>query len=107
MYVHHDRVWDAESSSRLAAFKRLRAALCGPLARNTPLAAAADIVARGLCERRDRVYAPGFVRFIRWLSTPLHSTLAERDFLQAMPEIEHAFANDVAIHGVAKASGGA
>jgi NAD(P)-dependent dehydrogenase (short-subunit alcohol dehydrogenase family) len=96
-----------QNAGQLSAFKRLRAALRGPLARDMPLAAAADIVARGLCERRDRVYAPGYVRFIRWLRTPLHSTLAERDFRQAMPEIEHAFANDVAMHGVAKASGGA
>jgi NAD(P)-dependent dehydrogenase (short-subunit alcohol dehydrogenase family) len=95
------------NAEQLTAFKRLRAALRGPLARDMPLAAAADIVARGLCERRDRVYAPGYVRFIRWLRTPMHSTIAERDFRQAMPEIERAFASDVAIHGVGKASGGA
>jgi NAD(P)-dependent dehydrogenase (short-subunit alcohol dehydrogenase family) len=96
-----------DNAERLTAFKRLRAALRGPLARDMPLAAAADIVARGLCERRDRIYAPGYVRFIRWLRTPLHSTFAERDFRQAMPEIERAFASDVATHGVSKASGGA
>jgi NAD(P)-dependent dehydrogenase (short-subunit alcohol dehydrogenase family) len=96
-----------DNAERLTAFKRLRAALRGPLARDMPLAAAADIVARGLCERRDRIYAPGYVRFIRWLRTPLHSTIAERDFRQAMPEIERAFASDVATHGVGKASGGA
>lgn len=95
-----------DKAVQLTAFKRLREALPAPLRGDMPLSAAADIVARGLCERRDRVYAPGYVRLMRWLRTPLHSVLAERDFRQAMPEIERAFANDVAIHGVAKASGG-
>ncbi len=87
-----------------AAFRRLRAAMPPPLRRDMPLAEAAEQVARGICERRARVYVPGFVRLMRWLRTPLHSMLGERDMRRAMPQIEAAFAEDVAVHGTAGAS---
>jgi NAD(P)-dependent dehydrogenase (short-subunit alcohol dehydrogenase family) len=91
----------AEQSS---AFKRLRASMRGAFGRDMPLADAAAIIARGIAERRRHVYAPGYVRLVQGLRTLLHTELGERDFRRAMPEIEQAFAQDVATLGAAQAS---
>lgn len=93
------------NADELAGFRRLRAALPSPLRRDMPVEEAARRIARGIAERRARVYLPRFVRFLRWLRTPLHTTLGERDSRRAMPEIEAAWHQDVAHHGVAEASG--
>lgn len=86
------------------AFRRLRTAFPAPLRRDMPLPMAAQAIARGIADRRARVYLPGYVRLIRWLRTPLHSTLAERDLRRAAPGIEDAFAQHVAELGAADAS---
>jgi NAD(P)-dependent dehydrogenase (short-subunit alcohol dehydrogenase family) len=86
-------VLDAEA---LVVFRTLRAMLPPPLRRDMPLAEAAERIARGIAERRERLYLPGFVRLFRWLRTPLRSAVGERDMRRAMPEVERAFAADVA-----------
>lgn len=88
----------------LAVFRLLRAKLPPPLRRDMPLAEAAERIAQGIAERRDRLYVPGFVRLFRWLRTPLHSAFGEREMRRAMPEVERAFAADVAALGVAGVS---
>ena len=69
-----------------------------------PVEEAARRIAHGIAERRARVYLPHFVRLLRWLRTPLHTTLGERDTRRAMPEIEAAWRHDVANRGVEGAS---
>jgi NAD(P)-dependent dehydrogenase (short-subunit alcohol dehydrogenase family) len=93
-----------DKAEQSAGFKRLRASMRGALGQDMPLADAAAIIARGIAERRRHVYAPGYVRFVHWLRTVLHTDLGERDFRRAMPEIEQAFAQDVATLGAAQAS---
>lgn len=88
----------------LSAFRRLRAALPTPLRADLALARAAKQIARGIAQRRARVYVPGYVRIMRWLRTPLHSALGERDLRRAMPEIAAAWRQDVATRGLAAAS---
>lgn len=87
-----------------AAFRALRAALPPPLRKDMPLPEAAEAIARCIAERRERAYLPGFVRAIRWLRTPLHTTIGERDLRRAAPAIEAAFADFAAEHGAAAAS---
>lgn len=91
----------------LATFRCLRAALPPFLRRDTPVDEAAVLIAQGLAERRDRVYVPGFVRWLRWLRTPMHTRFGERDIRRVMPEVEAAFAADVAALGVGAVSMGA
>jgi NAD(P)-dependent dehydrogenase (short-subunit alcohol dehydrogenase family) len=88
----------------LTAFRRLRAAMPSALRRDLGLDEAAELIATGLAERRDRVYVPGWVRLLRWLRTPLHTRGAERDMRKAMPQIEAAFHADLSEHGTALAS---
>jgi NAD(P)-dependent dehydrogenase (short-subunit alcohol dehydrogenase family) len=91
-------------AQHLSAFNRLRAAMPAFLRRDMPLADAAAAIARGIAERRARVYLPGWVRWMRWLRTPLHSTLGERDMRLAMPDVEVTYQRDLAARGVAEAS---
>ncbi len=91
----------------LSAFRRLRQAMPPPLRRDLSLDQAAELLAVGLEQRRDRVFVPGWIRLLRWLRTPLHTRGAERDMRLAMPEIETAFLTDVAARGVAGASSSA
>jgi NAD(P)-dependent dehydrogenase (short-subunit alcohol dehydrogenase family) len=93
-----------DKAEQSRAFKRLRASMPGALGRNMPLADAAAIVARGIAQRQRHVYAPGYVRFVHWLRTLLHTEVAEHHFRRAMPDIEQAFAQDVAALGAAQAS---
>lgn len=87
-----------------ASFRTLRAILPAPLRRDMPVDEAATHIAAGIAARRDRVYLPRFVGLLRWLRTPLHTTLGERDLRRAMPAVERSYAADVAQHGVAGAS---
>lgn len=84
------------NGEQFSAFRRLRAALPPPLRNELSVEDAAALLAHGLAERRDRVYVPGFVRLMRWLRTPLHTRVMERDMRQAMPEMEQAFVADMA-----------
>lgn len=94
-----------QQADRFHGFQRLRSALPAPLRRDMPAGEAARVIARGLSERRDRVYLPGFVGLLRWLRTPLHTVTGERDVRRAMPEVEQAWRRDVAALGLAEASG--
>lgn len=76
------------------AFARLRAAMAGPFARETPLATAASIIADGLQARARRVFVPGWVRWLFALRSLLHTAGAERDQLAAAPDLERLYLED-------------
>ena len=70
------------------SFVRLRATMPGPLGREIPAARAAALIADGI-ERRDRrIWVPGWVRALHWLRALLHTQMAERELLRAVPEME-------------------
>lgn len=75
-------------------FARLRRAMRGPLARETPLDAAAALIADGLLARRRRVFVPGWVRALFVLRSALHTQPVEREQLAAAPELEALYLED-------------
>ena len=77
------------------AFNRLRAAMTGPFAKETPLAIAAPIIADGLQARARRVFVPGWVRWLFALRSLLHTAPAEREQLAAAPDLERLYLQDL------------
>lgn len=77
------------------SFARLRAAMAGPLGRETPLDEAAGIIAQGLLARRRRVFVPGWVRWVFALRSALHTPPLERDYLAAAPDLEALYLEDL------------
>jgi NAD(P)-dependent dehydrogenase (short-subunit alcohol dehydrogenase family) len=77
------------------AFVRLRQSMVGPLGRETPLEAAAPLIAAGILERRRRVFVPGWVRWLFALRAALHTRPIERDLLAAAPELESFYLDDM------------
>jgi len=65
-----------------------------PLARETPLDAAAALIADGLLARRRRVFVPGWVRALFVLRSALHTRPVEREQLAAAPELEALYLED-------------
>lgn len=76
-------------------FERLRRTMRGPLGRETPLAEAAALIADGLLARRRRVFVPGWVRWIFVLRSALHTRPMERDALDAAPQLEALYLEDL------------
>jgi len=81
------------------SFVRLRATMPGPLGREIPVAAAAEMIADGLACRSRQVWVPGWVRVMHWLRALLHTPLAERELLRAAPEMEAYFLQGLASEG--------
>ena len=77
------------------AFQRLRAAMVGPFAKETPLSVAAPIIADGLQARARRVFVPGWVRWLFALRSLLHTVPAEREQLAAAPDLERLYLEDL------------
>ena len=69
-------------------FVRLRATMPGPLGREIPAARAAVMIADGIERRQRRIWVPGWVRALHWLRALLHTPVAERELLRAVPEME-------------------
>ncbi len=85
------------------AFARLRAAMAGPMGRETSLAVAAPLIAEGILGRRRRVFVPGWVRWLFVLRSLLHTRPLEREQLAAAKELEALYLDDVAHAVVAPA----
>ncbi len=77
------------------AFARLRQALTGPMARETPLEVAAPLIAEGILARRRRVFVPGWVRWLFALRSLLHTRPFERRQLAAAQDLEALYLDDV------------
>lgn len=84
---------DGARASR--TFTRLRRAMRGPLGRETPLDAAAALIADGLLARRARVFVPGWLRWAFALRAALHTPALQRDALAAAPDLEAAYLEDL------------
>jgi NAD(P)-dependent dehydrogenase (short-subunit alcohol dehydrogenase family) len=86
------------------SFVRLRATMPGPLGREISAARAAILIADGI-ERRDRrVWVPGWVRALHWLRALLHTPMAERELLRAVPEMETHYLQGLAQAGALASS---
>jgi NAD(P)-dependent dehydrogenase (short-subunit alcohol dehydrogenase family) len=86
------------------SFVRLRATMPGPLGREIPAARAASLIADGI-ERRDRrLWVPGWVRALHWLRALLHTPLAERELMRAVPEMEMHYLQGLAQAGALASS---
>jgi NAD(P)-dependent dehydrogenase (short-subunit alcohol dehydrogenase family) len=77
------------------ALARLRQTMSGPLGRETPLAAAAPLIAEGILARRRRVFVPGWARWLFALRSLLHTRPMEREQLAAAKELEALYLDDV------------
>lgn len=81
------------------AFARLRAAMPALLNAETSASDAARLIADGIERRAARIWVPGWVRLLHWLRALLHTRLAERELLRAVPDIERLYAEGVVASG--------
>ncbi|NQW94734.1 MAG: SDR family NAD(P)-dependent oxidoreductase [Polaromonas sp.] len=88
----------------LPAFVRLKSTMPAPMRRAMPVSQAADMIVDGIQRRARRIWVPGWVRLLHWLRAALHTSLAERDLLQAAPEMEKLFEQTIATSGVKASS---
>ena len=81
------------------SFVRLRATMPGPLGREIPAARAAALIVDGIERRQRRIWVPGWVRALHWLRALLHTPVAERELLRAVPEMEMHYLQGLAQSG--------
>jgi NAD(P)-dependent dehydrogenase (short-subunit alcohol dehydrogenase family) len=86
------------------AFRRLRATMPAPLRRAIEAPVAAKMICKGIELRARRIWVPGWVRWLHWMRAALHTPLAERQLLQAAPEMEQLFLDTIASSGVKASS---
>ena len=86
------------------AFVRLKRTMPPRLRRAIPAAAAAEMIVKGMAQRKRRIWVPGWVRVLYWLRTALSTPLAERQLVQAAPEMEKLFLETIATSGVKASS---
>ena len=86
------------------AFVRLKSTMPAPLRRAIPAAAAAEMIIKGMAQRKRRIWVPGWVRVLYWLRTVLATPLAERQLVQAAPDMEKLFLETIATSGVKASS---
>ena len=86
------------------AFRRLRATMPAPLRRAIDASVAAQMICNGIEQRARRIWVPGWVRWLHWMRAALHTPLAERQLLQAAPEMEQHFLDTIASSGVKASS---
>ena len=86
------------------AFVRLKSTMPAPLRRAIPATAAAEMIIKGMAQRKRRIWVPGWVRVLYWLRTVLATPLAERQLVQAAPEMEKLFLQTIATSGVKASS---
>ena len=86
------------------AFVRLKNTMPAPLRRAISADAAADMIVSGIVRRARRIWVPGWVRVLHWLRVVLSTSVAERQLLQAAPEMEQMFMQTIATSGVKASS---
>ena len=86
------------------AFVRLKNTMPAPLRRAISADTAAEMIVCAIASRARRVWVPGWVRVLHWLRVFLGTQLAERQLLQAAPEMEQMFLQTMASSGVKASS---
>lgn len=86
------------------AFVLLKKTMPAPLRRAVAADVAADMIIAGIARRSRRIWVPGWVRVLHWLRVVLSTSLAERQLLQAAPEMEQMFLQTIASSGVKASS---
>ena len=86
------------------AFVRLKSTMPKALRRAIPAAAAAGMIIQGMTQRKRRIWVPGWVRVLYALRAVLSTRLAERQLLQAAPDMEKLFQQTIATSGVKASS---
>ena len=86
------------------AFVLLKNTMPAPLRRAVAADVAADMIIAGIARRARRIWVPGWVRVLHWLRVVLSTSLAERQLLQAAPEMEQMFLQTIASSGVKASS---
>jgi NAD(P)-dependent dehydrogenase (short-subunit alcohol dehydrogenase family) len=86
------------------AFARLRDTAPGPLRRMLPAQEAARLIADGFARRADRIWVPGWVRWLHRLRALLHTRAGERALREAAPELERLYLDILATEGAAASS---
>jgi NAD(P)-dependent dehydrogenase (short-subunit alcohol dehydrogenase family) len=86
------------------AFRRLRATMPAPLRHAIEAPVAAQLICKGIEQRKRRIWVPGWVRLLHWMRAALHTPLAERQLLQAAPEMEQLFLETITSSGVKASS---
>jgi NAD(P)-dependent dehydrogenase (short-subunit alcohol dehydrogenase family) len=71
----------------LPSFGQLLAALPWPLNQTTSVDKCVDAFVKGIEDRADRVYCPGWVRLLRWLKPVLSTRLGEAPVRKIVPEL--------------------
>lgn len=90
--------------SQHPAFARLRDTAPPPLRRILPVEVAARVVADGFARRADRIWVPGWVRWLHRLRALLHTRQGERALRQAAPELEAMYLEVMREHGALASS---
>jgi len=80
-------------------FRRLRATTPGFMNAVLPVDVAAKAIAKGIAERRRKIWVPGWIRMLHILRAFLHTPAAERELLRAAPEIESIYLEGLASVG--------
>ena len=86
------------------AFVRLKSTMPAALRRAIPAAVAADMIIKGMAQRKRCIWVPGWVRVLYALRAALSTRLAERQLLQAAPHMEKLFLQTIATSGVKASS---
>ena len=87
-------------------FVRLRATMPGPMNSETAPADAARAIVDGMARRKRRIFIPGWLRLLYALRALLHLPFAERELLQAAPEIEAIYLEGLQAEGALASSFG-
>ena len=87
-------------------FVRLRATMPGPMNSETATADAARAIVDGMVRRKRRIFIPGWLRLLYALRALLHLPFAERELLQAAPEIEAIYLEGLQAEGALASSFG-
>jgi NAD(P)-dependent dehydrogenase (short-subunit alcohol dehydrogenase family) len=81
------------------AFVRLRGSSPAPLQAETSADDAAMRIADGIARRADRIWIPGWVRWLHALRALLHTRAGERALREAAPDIERLYLEGLAAEG--------
>jgi hypothetical protein len=84
-----------EGASELRAYRRLRAALSPPFNKTYPVERASREIADGFDKRASRICTPKFVRAAHVMRAALPTRPFQRSLVNAAPEIERLFAEQV------------
>ena len=85
LWIDTPLVQDAKSD--LPAFRKLLAAMPGPLGKTTSVAACGEAFVKGIEARKRYVYCPGYVSLLRWFKPLLSTRVGESSILKVVPEL--------------------